>query len=210
MGILSNQSFSLSPKLAKINNIKFNNQYTKLFSKLVFIILYFNLNIFIMKNIKETIIGVFAVIGFVVIASGFSTNNAAQEQQTIFEFETVTVIDSHIQGGLGRSRMISGTVAIDYKESTTIRLEDGKKIKSDKKRSEIRTKAFEETKLLNFYNVAGIRFNNVATNDALVKSKLNEMSNQGWELFTVVAGVESADKERDAIFITRYIFKRPV
>ena len=32
-----------------------------------------------MKNIKETIIGVFAVIGFVVIASGFSTNNEAQE-----------------------------------------------------------------------------------------------------------------------------------
>jgi hypothetical protein len=28
-----------------------------------------------MKNIKETIIGVFAVIGFVVIASGFSINN---------------------------------------------------------------------------------------------------------------------------------------
>ena len=54
---------------------------------------------------------------------------------------------------------------------------------------ETRTKAFEETKLLNFYNIAGIRFNNIATNDALVKSKLNEMSNQGWELFTVVAVV---------------------
>jgi len=75
-----------------------------------------------MKNIKETIIGVFAVIGFVVIASGFSINNTTQEQQTIFKFETVTVIESLIQGGLGRSRMISGTVAIDYKESTTIRL----------------------------------------------------------------------------------------
>ena len=32
-----------------------------------------------MKNIKETIIGVFAVIGFVVIVSGFTTNNATQE-----------------------------------------------------------------------------------------------------------------------------------
>ncbi len=32
-----------------------------------------------MKNIKETIIGVFAVIGFVVVASGFTTNNAAQQ-----------------------------------------------------------------------------------------------------------------------------------
>ena len=32
-----------------------------------------------MKNIKETIIGVFAVIGFVAIVSGFTTNNAVQE-----------------------------------------------------------------------------------------------------------------------------------
>ena len=32
-----------------------------------------------MKNIKETIVGVFAVIGFVVVASGFTTNNEAQE-----------------------------------------------------------------------------------------------------------------------------------
>jgi len=32
-----------------------------------------------MKNIKETIIGVFAVIGFVAIVSGFTTNNATQE-----------------------------------------------------------------------------------------------------------------------------------
>ena len=29
-----------------------------------------------MKRIKETIIGVFAVIGFVAIISGFTTNNA--------------------------------------------------------------------------------------------------------------------------------------
>ena len=32
-----------------------------------------------MRNIKETVIGVFAVIGFLAIASGFTTNNEAQE-----------------------------------------------------------------------------------------------------------------------------------
>ena len=53
-----------------------------------------------------------------------------------------------------------------------------------------------------------IRFNNIATNDAMVKSKLNEMSSQGWELVFVSSGVESADKERDAIFITRYHFRK--
>ena len=31
-----------------------------------------------MKNIKETIIGVFAVIGFLAIVSGFTTNNATE------------------------------------------------------------------------------------------------------------------------------------
>ena len=44
-----------------------------------------------------------------------------------------------------------------------------KKQKSKAKRNEIRTKAFEETKLLNFFNVGGIRFNNIATNIMISK-----------------------------------------
>ena len=40
------------------------------------------------------------------------------------------------------------------------------------------------------------------------KAKLNEMSSQGWELAFVTSGVESADQERDAIFITRYHFQK--
>ena len=162
-----------------------------------------------MKKIKETTIGTFAAICFVIIISGFSTTyQTEQKTPPVYEFEIVTVVESLIQSGLGRSRMISKTENVNYREATTIRKEDGEKDKSKKKRSEIRTQAFEETKLLNFYNVAGIRFNNIATNDAMVRSKLNEMSSQGWELFTVTSGVESADKERDAIFITRYIFRK--
>ena len=162
-----------------------------------------------MKKIKTNIISTLATLSLLVIFSGF-TNTYQIDQSTppIYEFEIVTVVESLIQNGLGRSRMISKTENINYREATTIRREDGEKDKSKKKRSEIRTKAFEETKLLNFYNVGGIRFNNIATNDAMVRSKLNEMSTQGWELFSVASGVESADKERDAIFITRYIFRK--
>ena len=145
-----------------------------------------------MKNIKDITISIFAVIGFVAIITAFT--NQPEEQKSL-EFETVTVIESLIQNGLGRSRMISKTENVDYREATTIRKEDGEKEKSKKSRSEIRTKAFEETKLLNFYNIAGIRFNNIATNDAMIKAKLNEMSAQGWELVSIAAGVESADKE---------------
>tara|TARA_Y100000768_G_scaffold139702_1_gene104062 strand:- start:3357 stop:3851 length:495 start_codon:yes stop_codon:yes gene_type:complete len=162
-----------------------------------------------MKKIKTTIISTLAALSLLVIFTGF-TNTYKTNQSTppVYEFEIVTVVESLIQNGLGRSRMISKTENINYREATTIRMEDGEKDKSKKKRSEIRTKAFEETKLLNFYNVGGIRFNNIATNDAMVRSKLNEMSTQGWELFSVASGVESADKERDAIFITRYIFRK--
>tara|TARA_B100000575_G_scaffold244031_1_gene207995 strand:+ start:3151 stop:3633 length:483 start_codon:yes stop_codon:yes gene_type:complete len=158
-----------------------------------------------MKNIKNRVTSIFAAIGAIAIITAFTSQT---EPVKVYEFETVTIVESLIQNGLGRSRMISKTEDVDYREATTIRKEDGKKEKSDKKRSEIRTYAFEETKLLNFYNVAGIRFNNIATNDAMVKSKLNEMSAQGWELVFVSSGVESADKERDAIFITRYHFRK--
>lgn len=158
-----------------------------------------------MKNIKNNLTSIFAAIGALAIITAFTSQT---EPVKVYEFETVTIVESLIQNGLGRSRMISKTEEVDYREATTIRKEDGKKEKSDKKRSEIRTYAFEETKLLNFYNVAGIRFNNIATNDAMVKSKLNEMSAQGWELVFVSSGVESADKERDAIFITRYHFRK--
>ena len=107
--------------------------------------------------------------------------------------------------------MIAETDNVDYKYATTIRTEvDGKtkKQKSKAKRSEIRTKAFEETKLLNFFNVGGIRFNNIATNDAMVTAKMNDLAAEGWELAFMATGVESADKEPEAIFITRYVFRR--
>jgi len=158
-----------------------------------------------MKNFKNKAISIFAIIGALAVIMAFT--NQSQSGKT-YEFETVTVVESLIQNGLGRSRMISGTETVNYREATTIRKEDGDKEKSNKKRTEIRTKAFEETKLLNFYNVGGIRFNNIATNDAMVKAKLNEMSSQGWELAFVTSGVESADQERDAIFITRYHFQK--
>lgn len=80
------------------------------------------------------------------------------------------------------------------------------------KRKDIRVKDFEETKLLNFYNVAGICFQNIAANDAVISSKLTEMISEGWDLLFVTSAVESDSGEKDVngIFITRYIFKRKI
>lgn len=127
----------------------------------------------------------------------------------VYEFNTVTVIESIIPNGLGRSRMISVNDERDYKEFTSTRSEeDNDRNKSD--RSDIRVKGFDETKLLNFFNLGGIRFQNIAANDAIVTSKLNAMSEEGWELAFVNSGVESYGGKGDdnGIYITRYIFKR--
>jgi len=126
-----------------------------------------------------------------------------------FEYKTITVVESIIPNGLGRSRMISSEDKRDYKEFTSQRSEENdERNKSD--RGEIRLKNFEETKLLNFFNMGGIRFQNIAANDAVVTSKLNSLAEEGWELTFVNSGVESYSGEDDdgGIYITRYILKR--
>ncbi|SMG07718.1 hypothetical protein [Arenibacter troitsensis] len=125
------------------------------------------------------------------------------------QFKVITSVESIVPSGLGRSRIISATEDRDYKEFTSEQTEeDNTRNKSD--RGEIRVKNFEETKLLNFYNIAGIRFQNIAANDALISSKINAMVAEGWELAFVTSAVESDSGKDDGqgIFITRYIFKK--
>ncbi len=125
------------------------------------------------------------------------------------EYKVITSVESIVPGGLGRSRIINAAEDKDYREYTSVQTStDNTRNKS--KRGDIRVKNFEETKLLNFYNVAGIRFQNIAANDALVSSMLSDMSAQGWELVFVTSAVESDSGAQDGqgIFITRYIFKR--
>ena len=125
------------------------------------------------------------------------------------EYKIITVVESIVPSGLGRSRMISSDEARDFKEFTSFRTEEeNDRNKSD--RGDIRVKNFEETKLLNFYNLGGIRFQNIAANDAVVVSKINDLASQGWELAFANSGVESVGGEDDpnGIFVTRYIFKR--
>ena len=133
------------------------------------------------------------------------------EAQT-YEYQVITSVESIIPSGAGRSRLISTEETRNYQDFTSQRT-DGKKVKDKRNksdRSEIRVKNFEETKLLNFFNIAGIRFQNIAANDAVITSKINTMSLNGWELAFVTSAVESDAGKDDGkgIFITRYIFKQ--
>ncbi len=124
------------------------------------------------------------------------------------EFKVVTIVESIVPGGAGRSRIIENQTDINAADFTTERTEGKDSKQKDVERSEAKVDAFAETKLLNFYSLAGINFQNIASNDALISSKINTLLKDGWKLTFVTSGVES-DAGRDdgqGIFITRLFF----
>lgn len=125
------------------------------------------------------------------------------------EYKVITSVESIVSSGLGRSRIIDGNENKDYTEFTSTQTDDDNS-RNKSKRDDIRVRDFDETKLLNFFNIAGIRFQNIAANDAIITSKINAMVDDGWELAFVTSAVESDSGKGDSsgIFITRYIFKR--
>jgi hypothetical protein len=124
------------------------------------------------------------------------------------QFKVITSVESIVPNGVGRSRIVNTMEEKDYKEYTSTQTdEDNTRNKSD--RGEIRVKNYEETKLLNFYNIGGIRFQNIAANDTMITSMIDTMIKDGWILAFVTSAVESAGKgDNNGIFITRYIFKK--
>lgn len=135
----------------------------------------------------------------------FATTAFAQTQ-----YKVVTVVESIIPMGVGRSRMIETKTELDAKAATTERTSGNDSKQGSVDRGDLKVDAFSETKLLNFFSAAGINFQNIASNDALVTSKLNDLTAQGWELAFVTSGVESVGGKDDSegIFITRYVFKK--
>jgi len=125
------------------------------------------------------------------------------------QIKVITSVESIVPSGLGRSRIVDAQEERDFDQYTTTQTEEDNS-RNKSKRADIRVKNFEETKLLNFYNIAGIRFQNIAANDAVISSKLTAMIQEGWELLFVTSGVEadSGDEDGQGIFITRYIFKK--
>jgi len=145
---------------------------------------------------------------FIVAIIGLFASEITAQQ---YEVKVVTSVESIVPNGLGRSRLISANVERDFDEFTTTQTEDDN-TRNKSKRKDIRVKDFDETKLLNFYNLGGIRFQNIASNDAVIESKINSMLADGWDLAFVASAVESdaGGDDGQGIFITRYIFKRAV
>ena len=154
-----------------------------------------------------------AVLVVGLVSFSFINKNDSKDEKPIaqVEYKVITSVESIVPNGLGRSRLISSNANRDYSEFTSEQTEDDN-TRNKSKRKNIRVKDFEETKLLNFFNIGGIRFQNIVANDAIITSKLTAMSQEGWELAFVSSSSESdaGKDDNQGIFVTRYIFKRPL
>lgn len=103
-------------------------------------------------------------------------------QPVSYEYRQFSTVESIIPGGLGRSRIVATS-------------SDGSSIEKD---------------LMNIYSLAGINFGNIANNDKLIVEKINEYTREGWELYSVVAGVQSPGEGRggNGIYMTRFLFRK--
>ena len=151
---------------------------------------------------------IIATASLAILVSGMLMSFKAETKAT-YEFTSFTVVESIVPNGLGRSRMVSVNDKRDYKDYTKTMTEEDKG-RNKGKRAEIRVFGYDETKLLNFYNLGGIRFQNIAANDAIINSKVNTMLEEGWEIVTINSGIESDAGENDGkgIYITRFYFKK--
>ncbi|MDA3944517.1 MAG: hypothetical protein PF694_13380 [Bacteroidetes bacterium] len=127
---------------------------------------------------KQILIISLALIALSSLLYSFSTPTP---EATQVKWLQITVIESVVPGGAGRSRMIT----ID---------ENGKT---------------DEVKINNFFSIAGINFGNIRENDQTVTNEIQELTNQGWTLEHISSGVFSGNQNNsNGIFLTRYLLKK--
>ena len=143
-----------------------------------------------MKNIKTVLI--VALFGVIILIASKSPEVPPQSKS--YDFKMITVVESVVPGGLGRSRMITTGAS----------------------------GSLEEVKLKNFFSLVGINFGNIKENDVAITDKISKLYEDGWELMDVTSGVYSStdmsvESSKDGtsgsssstgIFITRYLLKR--
>lgn len=156
---------------------------------------------------KSIFLTLFLVSAFTLIAQAQETSPSSSQG----EFKVATIVESIIPMGIGRSRIIDSQTQVDASIFTTERTDGKKSNQKEISRSDIKVDELEETKLLNFFSATGINFQNIASNDAVIASKINSMLAQGWKLTYVTSGVESdaGSEDGQGIFITRLFFYRP-
>ncbi|UJP67155.1 hypothetical protein IPZ59_19335 [Mongoliitalea daihaiensis] len=137
---------------------------------------------------------------------------AQEPSNQVKEWKVVTVVESIVPMGLGRSRIIENMTEVDTEVFRTSRTDGKRSSQRSVSRKELKVDKFDETKLLNFFSGVGINFQNIASNDAMIGARIMELESEGFTLAYVTSAVESHAGETDSsgIFITRMFFSRVI
>jgi hypothetical protein len=148
----------------------------------------------------------------VLLISCFAVQAQQMTTQDFNEWRIVTVVESIVPMGLGRSRMIENMTDVNTEDFKTSRVDGKTSSQRTVSRKELKVDKFDETKLLNFFSAAGINFQNIASNDAMIAARIMELESEGYSLAYVTSAVESFSGNEDGsgIFISRMYFKKVV
>ena len=148
---------------------------------------------------------------FVIGIMSVQSQDIMTTTQTFNEWKIVTVVESIVPMGLGRSRMIENMTDVNTEDFRTSRVDGKTSSQRYVRRKELKVDKFDEAKLLNFFSDAGINFQNIASNDAMIAARIMEFeSAEGYTLVFVTSAVESYNGENDetGIFISRMYFRK--
>jgi hypothetical protein len=140
----------------------------------------------------------------------FVQSSIMAQDAPIKEWKVVTVVESIVPMGLGRSRIIENMTEVNTEDFKTSRVDGKSTGQGAIKRKDLKVDNFDETKILNFFSATGINFQNIASNDAMIGARIMELSGEGYSLVFVTSGVESnaGTEDGEGLFITRMFFTR--
>ncbi len=149
---------------------------------------------------------------FLFAVGGLTVQAQEMTTQDFNEWRIVTVVESIVPMGLGRSRMVENMTDVNTEDFRTSRVDGKKSSQRTVSRKELKVDKFDEAKLLNFFSATGINFQNIASNDAMIAARIMELESEGYSLVYVTSAVESfGGKDDDSgIFISRMYFKKVV
>ena len=122
---------------------------------------------------KKTFIILLLAVAGVLCNSGIM----AQSAQVQPKYVQITTIESVVNGGLGRSKMI-------------VTKEDGSQ---------------DEKDLNNLFSMMGINFKNIRENESSIIQTLKSYTDNGWKLVSTVPLTLSPGNNGSGIFMTRYL-----
>lgn len=149
---------------------------------------------------------------FLLVVSCIAVQAQDMTTQNFNEWRIVTVVESIVPMGLGRSRMIENMTDVNTEDFKTSRVDGKTSSQRTVSRKELKVDKFDEAKLLNFFSAAGINFQNIASNDAMIAARIMELESEGYSLVHVTSAVESfaGNEDGNGIFISRMYFRKSV